>query len=114
LIIYKQSGQITNQAALRKFFASLSDGVYFLKADSRNQRSLNQNNYFHGPVLELILDGLRDMGYSEVKDKTDAKTVLKSLFLRKKITNGVEEIEVIRDTSTLTNTRNDHPFIKRT
>lgn len=101
MIIHVKDNQATNPEALKRAF-KVPDGIYNLELKSRNRRSLNQNAYFHGPVLELVLQGLRDAGYDEVKTKQDAKLVLKTLFLKKSITNGIEEINIIRETSSLT------------
>lgn len=50
----------------------------------------------------MVFDGLRNAGFDEVKDNEDAKTVIKALFLKKKITNGMETFEIVQDTHKLT------------
>lgn len=65
------------------------------------KRSLSQNAYLHGVVIPLVFEGLREAGFDEVKDNEDAKTVIKNLFLKEKISNGIETFEIIKDTHKL-------------
>lgn len=101
MIFYKQDGKITNSPALKKTFDELPDGKYSLEVKIINRRSLNQNDYFHSIMLEYILAGLRDAGFTEVKTKDDAKTVVKSLFLSSERTIGEVTIKSIKKTSAL-------------
>lgn len=100
-IFYSRNGEITNKEAIRKMFErlkDLKDGRYKLEATDYNKRTLQQNSWFHA-VLPDILKGLRDMGYNELRNTDDAKDVVKSLFFKKKVTNGIEEIDIIQGTS---------------
>lgn len=100
-IFHIRDGEITNKEAIRKMFEKLKefkDGRYKLEATDYNKRTLPQNAWFHS-VLPDILKGLRDVGYNELRDTDDAKDVVKALFFKKKVSNGVEEIEVIQGTS---------------
>lgn len=96
--VYIEDGKITNKKTVKGFFTLLDDGRYKITIQKSNKRTLQQNNWLHA-VLPDILDGLRNMGYNELKTNEDAKTVVKALFFKKTITNGIEEIEVIEDTS---------------
>lgn len=100
LIIYKQ-GEITNQPALDRFLKELPDGPTLLKATDRRKRSIEQNAYLHGVVLPLVRDGLINAGY-DINSNEEAKKVVKSLFCKKILSDGVTEITVHQDTSELT------------
>jgi hypothetical protein len=95
---------ITNTKAVRKAFEELEDGHYLVRIEPKKKRSLNQNAYFHGIMVPMVLQGLREAGYSEVKTPEDAKDIIKSLFLKKMVKSELtgEEIPVIRHTSELT------------
>lgn len=88
---------------VREKMAELKDGTYTLTIEKWfSQRTSPQNRYFHGIVVPLVFDGLVQAGFNEVKDTEDAKIVLKGLFLKKKISNGIETFEMIQDTHKLT------------
>lgn len=94
---------VSNTSAIDKAFRELKEGDYEMKLIRRNKRSLNQNAFFHA-IMPDIQQGLYEAGFHEVKSAEDAKTVVKNLFLKKKITNELtgDEIIIIRDTSDLT------------
>lgn len=96
--------QITNVKVVRKAFDELEDGHYLVRIEPKKKRSLNQNAYFHGIMVPMVLQGLREAGYNEVKTQEDAKDIIKTLFLKKIIKNDLtgEEIPVVRHTSELT------------
>jgi len=96
-----KNGKIDNPRTVRKGFM-LPDGRYRVRIDKFKKRSNLQNRYLHGVVVPLVFDGLRDAGFDQVRTHEDAKTVIKSLFLKKTITNDIETFEFIRDTHTLT------------
>ena len=93
-----KNGVIENKLQVAKVFKSLEDGNYTISLQPTRKRTLNQNSWFHA-VLPDILQGLRDVGYNDVRNEDDAKEVVKALFFKKKVTNGIEEIEVIEQTS---------------
>jgi hypothetical protein len=93
-------GEISNPKVVRKAF-KLNPGRYKLTIEECSKRTLPQNAWFHA-VLPYILRGLRDAGFNEVKDVHDAKAVVKSLFFKRKITNGIETIDIIEGTSAQT------------
>lgn len=95
--IYKTDGKFTNKA-LSRHLEELKDGKYKIEIKKADKRTLTQNAWFHA-VLPQIKDALVDIGYKEVKNEDDAKAVVKALFFKKVITNGVESIEVIEGTS---------------
>jgi hypothetical protein len=99
-----KDGQITAKNKMRKFFEEHEPGTYLLVSKPIKRRSLSQNNYFHGPVLDYVLNGLQGMGFNEVRTPEDAKNVVKGLFLKKKFVNQEtgEVIEYIQETHKLT------------
>ena len=88
---------------VRQKMSEINDGKYVITIEKYfRQRSLAQNAYLHSVVIPMVFDGLRNQGFNEVKDYEDAKTVIKNLFLKKKITNGIETFEIVQDTHKLT------------
>lgn len=102
MILYIKDKYPLNKQVLDKIIELLPDGKYLIEPKAINNRSLNQNDYFHSIVLDLVLAGLRDLGFNEVKDKDDAKTVVKGLFLSEKIERGGVKITTVKKTSKLT------------
>ena len=99
IICHISSGVIVNQPAFNRAISEL-DGRYVVKITKANKRSLPQNNFYWGCVCPIVRDALRDAGYSEVKSINDAHEVMKTLFLKKKITNEVNGDEIIIPGST--------------
>jgi hypothetical protein len=97
-IVHIRDGKITNPAAVRKAFNELKDGKYVCEISKYNKRSLPQNDWFHA-ICPDVMKALMDAGYYEVNTPDKAKEVLKSIFFKKVVSNGVEEIEVIEGTS---------------
>lgn len=98
--------KITNPTVVRKYFSMLKDGCYQITIRVRRKRSLPQNSYFHGVMLPLVFDGLRDAGFDEVMDHEDAKLIIKNLFLKVNIVSKETGlvVEHIRKTSSLSTT----------
>ena len=95
------SKQWNNTKVLWDYLRTLGNGKYKITISKADKRSLNQNSWFHS-VLPLIKDGLRDAGFDEVRNEDDAKAVVKGLFFKKYVTNGVETIPIIEGTSEAT------------
>jgi len=105
VVIYKEGGTVQNVKAMAAFLNSLPNGKFLITAKNIRRRSLPQNAYLHGVVIPLVYEGLRDAGFSEIRDHEDAKKVIKSLFLKQKIVNpntGEVITEIIKDTHELT------------
>jgi hypothetical protein len=102
-ILHIKDGSITNKPVVRKTFDELKDGKYLVKIDAFKKRTLNQNAYYHGVVVPMVKDGLREMGYNEIKTNEQAHDVLKELFLKKMITNEKtgEQIPITGSTADL-------------
>lgn len=103
VFIHINDGDITNKSVIRKAFAGLKNGRYQITIESKNNRSIQQNRYYHGVVVPIVKDGLRDVGFSEIRTSEDAHEVLKYLFLKKRIVNEEtgEVIEKLGSTAKL-------------
>jgi len=87
------SKQWNNTKVLWDYLRTLGNGKYKITISKADKRS---------SVLPLIKDGLRDAGFDEVRNEDDAKAVVKGLFFKKYVTNGVETIPIIEGTSEAT------------
>lgn len=96
--IQVRSGKLTDLRQLERAAEQMPDGWHSFELKSRTRRSLPQNAYFHA-ILPDIMQGLQDAGYYEINTPEKAKQVLKALFFKKEVTNGIETIEVVEDTS---------------
>jgi hypothetical protein len=97
-IIRKSGGKWENVKAWKNHLESLPDGRYKVSVSAYNKRTHSQNAWFHA-VLPDILQGLRDVGYNDIRTTEQAKDVIKSLFFKKTVSNGIEDITVIEGTS---------------
>ncbi len=84
LYVHIVKGQISNPPKVRQAF-NLPDGTYRITIAPYKKRTLKQNDYYWGSMLPLVLEGLRNNGYSEVKTVEDAHEVLKHLFLKRNV-----------------------------
>lgn len=102
--ITKRQGDVININRVATALSALGDGTYLCRIEGARKRSNSQNRYFHGPLLTAVFEGLKDAGFNEVRDKEDAKQVIKELFLKRKIknVNTGEIIQVTKDTHSLT------------
>ena len=99
-----QDGTIGNPKAVRKFFESHEPGTWVLSSKAKNVRSLPQNAFYWAVCVPMIKDGLRDMGYDEIKNDNQAHEILKARFLKKTVGNPETSmtLETIRSTTELT------------
>ena len=96
--IHKRNGGFTNTQSLKDYWAAAEDGTYQVEIKRKQKRTLSQNAWLHA-ILPIVKTALYEAGYTDVKTNDDAKMVLKALFFKKKISNGIEEIEIIESTS---------------
>lgn len=98
--------KIANRPIVATAFKSLSDGRYMVKITAYKSRSLNQNAYYHGCMLPMVLDGLQDAGFNEVKDVATVHELLKKMFLERKIVSEKtgDEISIPGSTAKLSTT----------
>lgn len=92
------SHELKNPKVVRRYFDQLTPGRWRFRIEKSNKRTLLQNDWFHA-ILPDILRALRDVGYNEVRTTEDAKAVIKSLFFKRTISNGTDDIELIDGTS---------------
>ncbi len=102
-ILYISDGEIKNKAQVRKAFTELKSGKYLVSIKSNKKRSLKQSAYYWGVVVPMVKDGLRDIGYNDVKTNEQAHEILKHLFLKRKIHNEINDdtIEIAGSTAEL-------------
>ena len=102
-IAHIKDSKITNKKTVREKFDSLTDGRYLITIKSVKHRTLPQNAYYWGVVVPMVFSGLRDAGFNDVKTKDDAHSIMKHLFLKRKIVNQVNDdcIEIEGSTAEL-------------
>ena len=105
LFIRVTGGKVTREhekISIRNAFNDLSDGLYLMKIEPKNKRSLAQNDYLHW-MFTLIQQGFYQIGYREVKTADDAKYIMKDMFLKVWIENGTGgKIQIVKRTRDLT------------
>jgi len=87
-IVHMKGGLVQNFQEARRIFALLDDGMHMVKITRAGQRSLCQNAYFHGVMLPIVKDGLREAGWEHIQDEEDAKQEVKKLFLTRQYPNA--------------------------
>jgi hypothetical protein len=94
--------EITNKAAVKKFFTGLQDGRYFVTAKSLKRRSIPTNSFLH-VIFTMLVEPLREAGWNNIRTMEDAKEFIKALFLTVTERNEKtgEEIKRVRHTSEL-------------
>lgn len=104
VFIHISEGQITNKTVMRKALTGLKNGRYLVTIESKNNRSNQQNRYYHGVIIPFVKDGLKEAGFSEIRTHEDAHEILKYMFLKKRVVNEEtgEVIELLGTTTTLT------------
>jgi hypothetical protein len=96
--IHKENGKFQNIRKMEDYNKSLPDGRYRVVIEPYAKRSLSQNNWIHA-VLPDIKQGLRDVGFDDIRTEDDAKNFIKSIFFIKEVSNGTETVKVIEGTS---------------
>lgn len=97
-------GKVENRTTLAKAIQALPTGRYEFKISRKSKRSLQQNAYIHAVCFPLILQGLRDLGWAEMRTVEQAKAYMKRKFLITSLVNEDtgEVIEYVKDTHDLT------------
>lgn len=62
LYIHIKEGSVTNRDALKRAL-QLPDGKYRLRINRAGKRSLAQNAYYHGVVVRMVKEGLKQLGH---------------------------------------------------
>lgn len=82
-ILHISGNEITNRAAIAKFFKGLKDGKYILSAKLINKRSISQNRYYFGVCVAMIKDRLIELGNDVTSE--DVHAFLKDRFNSKEL-----------------------------
>lgn len=78
--------KITDRPSFTSLVATLKDGEYIMTIEKKKRkRSLNQNSYLFGVVVEMVWKGLCDLGHEVSKEETHE--FLKATFNYKEIVN---------------------------
>ena len=103
-VIHIENKKVTNGKVFRKKLDALADGTYTVIVKTRKQRSLNQNGFYWGIVVDMVKDGLRDVGYDDFRTNDQVHEFLKVLFLKKDVPNKLtgEVITMVQSTRDLT------------
>lgn len=106
LFIDVQHGNIILADTLTEKLKNLPDSRYKITIKKHNKRSLSQNAYYHGVIVPIVKDGLREAGFDGIKTDEDAHEAIKYLFLQKTIKNSLngESIELLGSTKELSTT----------
>lgn len=101
-----EDGQILNEKVARNAYGQLTPGRWHVKMEIANKRSLSQNAYLHGVLIPEFKTALYNHGYRAVKLDSQAKLIMKNMFLQAEITNEEtgEMLPYVKDTSELTTT----------
>lgn len=97
-LIHKENGRFRNLKKMEDYNKSLPDGTYKVVIERADKRTREQNAWFHA-VLPEILHGLRDAGFDDIRTTEDAKDLVKSMFFKKTVSNGMEDITIVEGTS---------------
>ncbi len=86
---------------VRMQISALQDGEYDVEIKKHfKKRSLSQNAYYWSVVVTLVFQGLREAGYEDILDVTDAHEVLKAMFFRKTIfSEKNDNLELVASTT---------------
>jgi hypothetical protein len=95
--------QVDNRPYFTERLSQLKDGHYILTVEKySHKRSIKENRYYWGVVVQMCMDGLIEAGFDWIKEQEDTHTLLKSMFLKEnKPGIGGEIIEVVLSTSSL-------------
>jgi hypothetical protein len=102
--LHKQEGVLKGNRPLYEALKSLNDGRYLITiANAKKKRSLQQNNYYHGVVLNEVKDGLINMGFERhLLDNETIHEMLKNKFLKKDVANDDGQfITIVQSTASL-------------
>lgn len=94
LLINVSEGSFDKELELFELISGLKNGSYRVEFKKIDIRSVAQNDYLHGVVFPIVLHGLRNLGYDEIKDNEDVKVFLKNQFLKNKRTRDLSKTEM--------------------
>lgn len=98
-----KGGEIINRNTVRQFFDELpQDSTGTLTWKPANIRSLSQNAYYWSVCVPMVKDGLREMGFDEIRTNDQAHGYLREKFLKQYVHNKNNPEEVIELPGTTT------------
>jgi len=94
---------IYNRSKVNAEIALLGDGIVEIALKHKKKRSIEQNSYLHAVLIPEFRKALNSVGYSEVKTDEQAKSIIKSMFLTRAVSNetGAAPVHYVQDTSKL-------------
>jgi len=82
-----KNGKIINKSSFDILIATLSDGRHKMEIDDFTERSNKQNKYYWKVIVPAIREGLRHIGWDEIKSNDDAHEFIKDQFLKRTLVN---------------------------
>ena len=104
IITKKEDGDVVGGKAIKDHMVNLIPGRWVVKVSKyKAKRSLNQNAYYWGVVVNCVRDGLLDMGFDRsMLSAENIHEMLKAKFLKQDIANDQGEfITMIKGSSEL-------------
>lgn len=89
IVVNIKDNEIINKAVIKTAFSILDDGKYRVQIEAINERSLPQNKYYWKVIVPEVQQGLKAMGWDEIKHNEDAHEFIKKEFLQRTITNHI-------------------------
>lgn len=94
---------IGNREFFDRYLKTLADGNYSITIEkAKKKRSLNQNRYYFGVVLPILLFNFREMGFNELQNVEQVHDIVKVKFLTETMANeNGEFLQRIKSTTEL-------------
>lgn len=112
IVIQVKKGKIINYQNLESVIEVLNDGNHRIQIEEIKNRSLSQNKYYWKVMVPAVKEGLRDMGWDEIKTDDDAHEYILEEFLKREIKNHeTGKIKVIPGSTSRLSTKEFGEFI---
>lgn len=82
-----KNGKIVNKQIFDVLIESLSDGRHKMEIDDFTERSNKQNKYYWKVIVPAVKNGLRHIGWDEIKTNDDAHEFIKDQFFKRTLVN---------------------------
>ena len=87
IVVLVKGGKINNYQNLESALEVLNDGNHRIQIEEIKDRSLSQNKYYWKVMVPAVKEGLRDVGWDEIKTDDDAHEYIKDEFLKRELKN---------------------------
>lgn len=87
LVVDIYNFSVVNRDDFKKAWGCLKNGKYQMTIKDIRKRSVPQNSYYWGVIVEEVRKGLYEIGYQEVQTAADAHLFIKTMHLRKEFIN---------------------------